>query len=316
MIKTISSRKVVTLLSGLVALVVTPLQASSTPDDLTPSTVIESSSAADWRTPDQATLIYMQLESGQVVFELASDFAPHHIKNLHQLIKQKYFDGLAIIRSHDNYVAQWGDQWEDPLEAKGPDSTQAKSLGQAKRRLNGEYSRALADLKFNAIKSHDPYAENVGFSQGFATANDGERAWLIHCYGALGVGRDVAADSGNAASLYMVTGHAPRHLDRNITLLGRVIHGAELLSSLPRGTDVLGFYATPEETTPIQNIRIGSELPKDRQLSIEIMRTDTTTFQRYVRSRTFRKSEWFIDEVGKIGVCNVGVPMRASEAPE
>ena len=34
-----------------------------------------------------------------------------------------------------------------------------------------------------------------------------------------------------------VIGHAPRHLDRNIALVGRVIDGIDKLSSLPRGTE-------------------------------------------------------------------------------
>ena len=39
----------------------------------------------------------------------------------------------------------------------------------------------------------------------------------------------------------------PRHLDKNVTLVGRVIKGMELLSSLPRGTGDLGFFENQDE---------------------------------------------------------------------
>ena len=68
---------------------------------------------AEWRKPDPANLLYMQLESGTVVIELAPAFAPNTVANIKTLVREKYFDGLAVIRSQDNYVAQWGDPAED-----------------------------------------------------------------------------------------------------------------------------------------------------------------------------------------------------------
>lgn len=254
----------------------------------------------------------MQLESGEVIFELAPTFAPKHVENLTVLVEQKYFDELAIIRSQDNYVVQWGDPRAQ--------SERARSLGKAKATLAPEFFRKLAGLEINYITSRDPYAARVGFSQGFTVGSDapvsdtsdsGEsRAWLTHCYGALGVGRDMAADSGNSAELYVVIGHAPRHLDRNVTLIGRAISGMDKLSSLARGTGPLGFYETAEEATIIKSIKLGSQLPKEQQSKLEIMRTDTVTFADYIESRTTRLNEWFLDSTGKIGICNVGVPTR------
>ena len=271
-------------------------------EPLTPSSVLEASSTDDWRTPDQENLLYLQLETGEVIFELATDFAPRHIKNLRKLTTDKYFDDLAIIRSQDNYVAQWGDP------NSGTDK--AKSQGDAKAEVEPEFFRDRKGLKFTSIISRDAYADTVGFSSGFAMGADDSRAWLTHCYGALGVGRGMAANSGNAAELYVVTGHSPRHLDRNVTLIGRALSGMELLSSLPRGTGTLGFYETPEEAVTIKAIRLGSELADIDQSKLEILRTDTETFNKFVQSRTTRLNEWFLDSTGKIEVCNVGIPVR------
>ena len=278
--------------------------AAETPpaEPLTPSSVIESSSPEDWRKPDQDLLLHLVLPGGEVIFELAPTFAPEHVRNVQVLADQRYFDGLSIVRSQDNYVAQWGDP--------NAGEEDAKSQGKARPSLDGEYFRDREGLAFTPIDSSDPYAEEVGFVQGFTVGADDTRAWLTHCYGALGSGRGMETDSGNGAELYVVTGHAPRHLDRNVTLLGRAIAGMEHLSSLPRGTGPLGFYETPEEMTGIVSIRLGSELPAEKRSNLEIMRTDTETFRRYVQSRTYRKNPWFIDETGKIGVCNVGVPVR------
>lgn len=276
-------------------------------EPLTPSSVLEASSADDWRTPEQENLLHLQLESGEVLFELATDFAPRHVENLRKLTANTYFDGLAIIRSQDNYVAQWGDP------NSGTDK--AKSQGDAKMELEPEFFRDRKGLKFTSIISRDAYADTVGFSSGFAMGADDGRAWLTHCYGALGVGRGMAANSGNSAELYVVTGHSPRHLDRNVTLIGRALSGMELLSSLPRGTGSLGFYETPEEAVTIKAIRLGSELAAEDQSKLEILRTDTEIFNKFVQSRTTRLNEWFLDSTGKIEVCNVGIPVREKSEP-
>jgi len=81
----------------------------------------------------------------------------------------------------------------------------------------------------------------------------------------VGVGRGLSPDTGSGAELYVVIGHAPRHLDRNIALVGRVVEGMEHLSSLPRGAGALGFYEEPEERTPIRSVDICNILVQIRR---------------------------------------------------
>jgi peptidylprolyl isomerase len=286
------------LLFAILPVCVTGAACSNEPSMASVMATLEES---DWRQPDPANLLYMQLPQGEVVIELAPDFAPANVANIKTLVKEEYFDGLAIIRSQDNYVVQWGDPAEED---------QARPFGSASATAAPEFFRALDGLEVTRLDSRDAYADIVGFADGFPVGSDGERAWLTHCYGMVGVARGNEPNSGNGSSLYVITGHAPRHLDRNITLAGRVLSGIEYLTTLPRGTGSLGFYESADELTPIINSRMGDDVTAGAEAGIEVMRTDTEAFADYIKSRTFRHEEWFVDPTGRIEICNINPPVR------
>lgn len=265
------------------------------------SEMLAASPAGDWRAIDPERTLYMELPAGRVVIELAPEFAPNHVANLRTLVHARYFDGLAIVRAQDNYVVQWADP-----EEKRP-------LGEAKKTLAPEFTRAIArDLPFTPLPDRDTYADQAGFTAGFPAARDRKtgRTWLVHCYGMVGAGRDNAAESGNGAELYAVIGNAPRLLDRNVTLVGRVVRGMELLSALRRGTANLGFYERAEERTPIREIRFASKVPEAGRVKLEALRTDSATFRTLVEMRRFRKDDWYKEPAGHVDVCNVPLPVR------
>lgn len=277
-----------------------------TPAPPTTAELIRTASASDWRRLDPAQTLYLETERGRVVIELAEAFAPRHVANLKTLVKNHYFDGLSILRVQDNYVVQWGDPGAG-------EAGKARSLGQAATRLSPEFSVLTSDdLPFTHLQDGDVYAEQVGFSNGFPAARSSADAqtWLTHCYGALGVGRDDAADSGSGAELYVVIGHAPRHLDRNVTVLGRVWWGMELLSALPRGSGPLGFYERPEQYVRIKNIRLASAVPTSERTAIEVLRTDGARWQALVESRRNRRESWFARPAGRVELCNIQIPVR------
>ena len=195
--------------------------------------------------------------------------------NIKALAREGYYDGVAIVRSQDNYVVQWGD----------PDGK--KAIRNAQRTLAAELDRAIAaDLPFTRLPDGDVYAPEVGISNAMPAARDPKsgRTWLTHCYGMLGVGRDETADSGSGAELYVVNGHAPRHLDRNVTLVGRVVKGIELLTTMPRGTAAMGFYEKPEQRIAIRSIKVAADVPAAKRTALEVMRTDTATFVELIES--------------------------------
>ena len=268
--------------------------------------VLAASKPTDWRPLDPENTLYLELASGRVVIELAPSFAPRHVANVKALVREGYFDGLAIVRTQDNYVVQWG----DPDAA---DAAKQRKIAHAQRTLPAEFTVPIPPgLPFTRLPDVDGYAPEVGFSGGFPAARDPRtgRAWLTHCYGMVGVGRDSEADSGGGPELYAVIGHAPRHLDRNVTLLGRVVSGIERLSTLPRGTAAMGFYEKAEERVPIRAIRVAADVPAKERASLEVIRTDTPTFAALVESRRNRRDEWFKFAVGHVELCNVPIPVR------
>ncbi|WP_460764250.1 peptidylprolyl isomerase [Lysobacter fragariae] len=270
--------------------------------------ILDATKQADWRSLDPANTLYLELAGGRVVIELAPDFAPAHVGNIRTLAKEGYWNGLSINRSQDNFVVQWGDAEEDEKKRK--------SLGTALAKLPAEFSRSSDGLRLDTLPDKDGWAPQVGFAAGFpaARAPKEKQLWLAHCYGMIGAGRDVAADSSNGTELYVVTGQSPRQLDRNITVVGRVVQGIELLSTLPRGTGALGFYEKSEQRTPIKAIRLASEVPESERTPLELLRTDTAAFTELVEARRNRRDEWYKRPAGHIDLCNVPLPVRAPKA--
>ncbi|WP_394780329.1 peptidylprolyl isomerase [Undibacterium sp.] len=266
--------------------------------------LVKASTAADWRPLDSENTLYLDVPQGRVVIELAPNFAPKHAANIKALVREHYFDGLTILRSQDNYVVQWGD-------ADGK-----KEIKTAKKTLPEEFTvKYAASLPFTRLPDADGYAPQTGIANGFPAGRDPKtgRAWLAHCYGMVGAGRDNDADSGGGAELYVVTGHAPRHLDRNVTLVGRVMQGIELLSSLPRGTGPLGFYEKPEQQVPIKAIRVAADVPEAERTRLEVIRTDTPTYKAIVDAQRNRGGDWYKYAAGYIELCNVPIVVRAQK---
>ena len=334
MIRTLSALALLTLTTP--ALAAEPAPA--------PSEIVAAAPRADWVAIPASDLLVMDLTPptqgpGQasakarprrVVIQLMPPpFAQGWIGNIRKLAAAHWWDGLSINRVQDNYVVQWGD-------AEGENKTKAKVLPvglaaasesayivetRSSPSLAAKATSEIAHLEHlqaeaaagpanheNQIARRDPYAETVSNWRGWPLAFGGEAAWPVHCYGMVGVGRNLSPDTGSGAELYTVIGHAPRHLDRNIALVGRVIEGIEHLSSLPRGTGALGFYETPEERTTILSIRLGNEVPA--LPAYEYLSTESAAFARYADARANRRDPFFIVPAGGADICNIPVPVR------
>jgi cyclophilin family peptidyl-prolyl cis-trans isomerase len=315
--------KTIALLPAMLALSAQAPAPKSAPV-LSPGEIVAAAPAADWVTIAPSDLLVMDLTADRdgntrrVVIQLMpAPFSQRWVGNIRKIAAVHWWDGLSVNRVQDNYVVQWGD-------ADGEDKAKAKKLPEGLVTVpESEYLTARPTFltapppKPSFIESEplpesakpDRYAPATFARGGWPLASDGvDNQWPVHCYGMVGVGRNLSPDTGTGAELYTVIGHAPRHLDRNIALVGRVISGIENLSSLPRGTGALGFYEKPEQRVTITSIRLGNEvagLPRYQYLS-----TESASFARYADARANRRDAFFIVPAGGADICNIPVPVR------
>jgi peptidylprolyl isomerase len=272
----------------------------------TPTEIVAAAPASAWKTIPAEDLLVMQLANGaRVIIQLAPQFAPVHVANIRALSRASWWDKAAIYRVQDNYVVQWGkNESEDPL----PPGVVATPPA--------EYHRKLRGLKVHPLGYPDAYAPRAGYALGWPVAYDPKRgtANLAHCYSYVGVGRSLSPDTGTGGELYAVIGHSPRHLDRNIAVVGRVVSGIESLSSLPRGTEALGFYKERSQDVPIAWVRLASAFPAAERPSFQYLDTNSASFAAYVRARANRKDDFFIRPAGGVDLCNAPVPVRPTPA--
>ncbi len=308
-----------------------------------PGEIVAAAPASDWVAIVPSDLLVMDLAPDfkgrprRVVIQLMpAPFSQGWIGNIRKLAAAHWWDGTAVVRVQDNYVTQWGDPDGDvagkakPLPERlvsVPESAyvqtsevildnlvdwhkKSKATGIAadlKRSTNNDENNSLGSMD-NPSGNPDPYSILSGFYAGWQLGSNGSISWPTHCYGMVGVGRNLSPDTGTGAELYTVIGHAPRHLDRNIALVGRIIEGMEHMSSLPRGTGDLGFYKTPEERTAILSVRLGNEvkgLP-----AYEYLDTQSKSFAKYADARANRRDPFFIKPAGGADICNIPVPVR------
>jgi peptidylprolyl isomerase len=276
--------------------------AAPPPKPATPSEVVAAAPPGAWRTISPEDLLVIDLKTGgRIVIQLAPAFAPVHVANIRALAKGQWWDSAAVYRVQDNYVAQWGNNESTrPL----PQGVVAKPPA--------EYTRPLRGLAVRPLGYADPYAPAAGYALGWPVAYSPRGNWanLAHCYGSVGVGRDLSPDTGTGGELYAAIGHGPRHLDRNIALVGRVIEGIDRLSSLPRGTADLGFYKERSQDVPIASARLASQLGAAERPSFQYLDTRSASFAEYLRLRANRKDAFYIRPAGGVDLCNAPVPVR------
>jgi peptidylprolyl isomerase len=267
----------------------------------TPYEIVAQAPASDWRDLDLENTLYIELDTGTIIVEMAPDYAPNHVVNTKTLAREGVFNGTSFYRVIDGFVAQGGPANPEKLEPPKKGSLT----------VNAEFSiHSAIPLDITPLGESDGYAAEVGFYKGFAVGRSKNKKdnWLLHCYGAFAMGRANQADSGGT-ELYAVIGNAQRYLDKNTTVFGRVVAGMEHLQYLKRSSDVNGAVDLTG-LNKIISIKVASDVEKDKQIPLEIMNTSSSSFIDLIQSRKNRKGEWFIEAKNFIDVCAVPVPSR------
>jgi peptidylprolyl isomerase len=323
------------LLPLLAFALASPAAAQDAAEPVTPASVVAGAPASDWRAIDPADLLVMTLAPDrdgnprQVTIQLMPPpFGQGWVGNVRTLAKAHWWDGTTVYRVVDNWVAQWGDGEDDEARAR-PLPEELRVVPESEYTFRGPVTEWIALLNFPMRayaakfdlppppppidKAEDLYAPRAGFAFGWPIAlqggPEGSGFWPTHCYASVGVARDIES-TGTGAELYAVIGHAPRQLDRNIAVVGRVIEGIEHISTLPRGRGEAGVYDDPALRVPIVSVRLGDELPEAERPRFEYLASDSASFAEYVRVRANRNDPFYKVPAGGIDVCNVQVPIR------
>jgi peptidylprolyl isomerase len=260
----------------------------------------------DWRIVDPENLLLIETARGRVVIELNDEFAPQHSNRMRQVARDEFFDGRDFYRVIDGFVAQGGRGEEgDTIELPQYPT------------LIGEFVRPTEGVTFTPMIDSDLYAPRVGHVSGFPSgqSEDGTESWLIHCPGTMAMARNNGPDTGDI-EFYIVIGQGPRHLDRIMSVFGRVIDGMEHIQALNRGIPSInsGVIEDPADRDPIISMRIAADLPEDERPSYEVMRSDGQAFFDAKYSRRNRNHEFFFETPPTvIEACHMPSPARLVE---
>ena len=257
-----------------------------------------------WREVEPGNLVFVDLPEGEVVIELNPLFAPKTVEQFRSLVRERFYDGLAFYRVIDGFVAQCGD---------GSDLGQLSNVPL----IDAEFERDWAEeLPFTAAQKPDLFAPETGFVDGFAAGRDlaGGKTWLLHCPGTVAMARNDGADSSRT-DFYVVIGQAPRYLDRNMNIFGRVIHGMEAVQRIRRGpAGDNGIIRDDTTASRIRGIVLAADIPAEERRVAYVMDTVSKGFADLLDDRRERKQRFFHNQPPKVlDACQVPMAGRLTK---
>lgn len=257
-----------------------------------------------WRELDPENTVYMDMAEGLVVIELNPIFAPATVKQFKKLVQDRFYDGLSFYRVIDGFVAQGGD---------GSDLGALSNLPL----INAEFEIDWSDdLPFVPVQSPDLFAPQTGLVDGFAVARDPEesKVWLTHCPGIVAMARNDDPDSSRT-DFYIVIGQAPRYLDRNLNVFGRVVFGMDVVQRIHRGPALKnGIIEDETKSSRIINMQLASDIPQDERLFSYVVDTNSKAFSKLMDDRRKRKQVFFHHQPPRVlDVCQIPINGRITK---
>jgi len=256
-----------------------------------------------WREVDPENLVFMELYEGQVAIELNPMFAPETVRQFRKLVQDHFYDGLSFYRVIDGFVAQGGD---------GSDLGELSLVPL----IDAEFEIELPEkVGFTRVQKDDMFAPETGFINGFAVGRDsaGKKAWLTHCPGVVAMARNDSKDSSRT-DFYIVIGQAPRYLDRNMNVFGRVVGGMDVVQKIRRGpASENGIIQDETLSSRIRNMKLASDMPKGERLSALVIDTNSKEFEKLLKDRRNRKQKFFHNKPPEVlDVCQVPMAGRVT----
>ena len=258
--------------------------------------------ASEWRDVDGENLAVMDTAHGRVLIELSPQFAPRHAERFRALVRSKFYDGQSFYRVIDGFVAQGGIGEGD--DKKLPDWPALKA----------EFDRNIGiDVEFVALGSPDLFADKVGHVDGFPVGQSrkDKRMWLLHCPGALAMARDNDPDTGGT-EFYIPIGHAPRRLDRNLTVFGRVLDGMQHLQKLNRGDPKVdsGVIQDAARRDAIVKVQMAADMTEAERPRVQVMDPTSKAFSAFKEQRRNPAPEFYKKAPPNLDICAFNAPLR------
>lgn len=268
------------------------------PPEPSPQEIVEDAPEDVWRPIDPENTIYMDLPAGTVIIEMRPDLAPAHAKQIRELTREGFYNGLNFHRVIEGFMAQGGDPKGDGTG------------GSDKPNIPGEFLRDTRETPNFRVIGRDRIAPRVGYIDGMPAAAQPEALrsfttssevdlWPLHCPGVMSMARATDPDSANS-QFFLMIGDSRLSLDKRYTAWGLIVDGYEATRRIVRGEP-------PSRPTPIMRMRVASDVPAAERRNVEIMRTDSETFMRYLKRRGD------VDETGYVkDICDIKVPTRVN----
>jgi peptidylprolyl isomerase len=281
-----------------------------------------SASAQDdlvWNLLDPDNTVYLQMQEGTVVIELNPSFAPKTVGYFKQLLEEQFYRGLSFYRVIDGFVAQGGDESDIDGNPLTKTLKAEFEIDWPLKPKDKETAKNWVPMSWTPVQAEDMFASYTGFIDGFPAARNEKKAgkvWLTHCPGTVAMARNDDPDS-SATDFYIVIGQAPRYLDRNLTVFGRVVWGMDVVQRIKRGpVRENGIIENDLDRSRIKRMKLASSLKQDELLDIWVADTNGTGFKKYLKERRNRTHKWFHHKPPRVlDICQVPVPVRLEKQP-
>jgi peptidylprolyl isomerase len=258
--------------------------------------------AEEWRDVDPDNLVVMDINYGRVLIELAPQFAPKHAERFRALVRAKFYDGKSFYRVIDGFVAQGGiGEGDDKKLPEWP-------------ALAAEFERPIkGDSLFTPLGSPDLFAKEVGHVDGFPVGRDWDDGsmWPLHCPGAVAMARDTDPNTGGT-EFYIPIGHAPRRLDRNLTVFGRVLEGMQHVQKVNRGDPKVdsGVIKDEAKRDPILRVRMAADMPSGERPRVQVMDTTSKEFEAFKAQRRNPAPDFYKKVAKNLDICAFNAPVQ------
>jgi len=267
-----------------------------------------------WNPLEPDNTVYLELQEGTVVIELNPLFAPKTVEHFKKLVEMQHYRGSSFYRVIDGFVAQGGD--ESDLDSN-PDTKTLEAEFEIYWPLKPEDKELAKDWQppsWTEVQEEDMFAPYTGFIDGFAAGRDEKKAgkaWLTHCPGIVAMARNEDPDS-SSTDFYIVIGQAPRYLDRNLTVFGRVVWGMDVVQRIKRGPALdNGIIEEDLNRSWIKGMSLASSLETGERMNVYVADTNSKEFKNRLKERRNRKNKFFHHKPPKVlDICQVQVPAR------